>query len=381
MLYALAAGRLADRIDESFVFPVLLNLIIEDIRSSDWRAAGAFALPAQALARRTGPEDAKIFFEELQKLLAAPPSEYHLQPFGNIGKALAERMSAAEARRLLPGVLDEIQRSKDTRRIGALAAIVDGWSAHLTPAQAETLFPTLLSTLTRALNEENGALARSLTAVAATLSEASAQRLLPSMLKLLADDQTGSGDSSAVAAAVGLVTGKVDRAAMAGAVAPMLRVVKIASAGPDQDAAIATLRRVVDAAGGLAPEHLQAIMAEIAWAQTPAVAAVWATALVQVAPRDPPEVFVATVVSALKSPPGAGEATPILLDGLRAAVPAAPGAAAGLHANLEWIARTFPGIDISGQPACPRPPRQGLQCPTVVARPTFAIGQSNVSFQ
>jgi hypothetical protein len=70
-------------------------------------------------------------------------------------------------------------------------------------------------------------------------------------------------------------------------------------------------------------------------------------------------------VELLKYPVAGGQATNVLLEALRAVIPAAPSAEAGLPANLRWIADTYPGIDLKSAPACPPPlPREELACPS-----------------
>jgi hypothetical protein len=67
-------------------------------------------------------------------------------------------------------------------------------------------------------------------------------------------------------------------------------------------------------------------------------------------------------VELLKNPTAGGPATNVLLDALH--VLAAPGAEAGLPANLRWLADTYPAIDLRRAPACPMPLSAGLACPS-----------------
>ena len=67
----------------------------------------------------------------------------------------------------------------------------------------------------------------------------------------------------------------------------------------------------------------------------------------------------------LKYPVAGGQATNVLLEALRVAIPAAPGAEAGLPANLRWIADAYPGFDLKSAPACPTP---------LLGRPSLPVG-------
>ena len=72
------------------------------------------------------------------------------------------------------------------------------------------------------------------------------------------------------------------------------------------------------------------------------------------------------ILVALKYPSASRPSTDVLLDALQSIVPAAPGRTAGLNANIDWIARTYPAIDIGSPAVCP-PPLNGANhsCPVV----------------
>jgi hypothetical protein len=105
--------------------------------------------------------------------------------------------------------------------------------------------------------------------------------------------------------------------------------------------------------------------AALAWAPTTAVAVAAAGAAVSLLPRHQVEPAVQTIVELLKYPMAAGDATIVLLEGLKAIAPEAPGKEAGLDANLDWIARVYPLIDLEAPPACPAPRWPGLGCPAL----------------
>jgi hypothetical protein len=77
--------------------------------------------------------------------------------------------------------------------------------------------------------------------------------------------------------------------------------------------------------------------------------------------HEPADRRVNAIVEALKYPTTASQTTRVLLKALQAA--GAPGPDASLDANLSWVARTYPTIDLDAAPSCPPPPRAGLVCP------------------
>jgi hypothetical protein len=104
----------------------------------------------------------------------------------------------------------------------------------------------------------------------------------------------------------------------------------------------------------------------LAWSPHEPAAVASAEVLTAVMPRDRPEEYVRTIAEALKYPTSGGQATEALLKAIEDARLGAPGAAAGLESNLDWIARTYQSIDLIAPPACPPPPKPELTCPATV---------------
>ena len=299
---------------------------------------------------------------------------------GLTGRALGRRLDVSEAHKAIPEILTAIERSADAAdakkaspeleaararsvdiaRVSALASVLEGLSEHLTQDQAQKLFPLLMATVTTTVNsKEVTRLAAAAAAVAGKLSTESAQLALPSVINVLENSGTSINQMSAVGDLVNVFVGKVGAARLAATIRPLFRVIR----ATQTTAQLPTLKKVVDASGGLSAEDVRYLRAELAWAPSPAMAAVWGEVLVQLAPRDPVHAYVATLVEALKSPPSAGAATAVILDGLHSAVASAPGASAGLAATIAWIPTAFPDVDLAAAPECPAPPREGLACP------------------
>jgi hypothetical protein len=123
-------------------------------------------------------------------------------------------------------------------------------------------------------------------------------------------------------------------------------------------------------AGELTVEQTQPSIATLrtvlAWTPAAKDAAAWAAAFAALLPKDGQHT-IAEIVEVLKYPSVAGPATGVLLEALRVVDPAAPGADAGLPANLEWLRESHPSINHDALPTCPTPPpeMQDIACPAI----------------
>jgi hypothetical protein len=117
--------------------------------------------------------------------------------------------------------------------------------------------------------------------------------------------------------------------------------------------------------------HLQTAFG---WSATAEESAEWAKVIVTLLRRREERNYISAIVELLKYPVAGGQATNALLVALRLAIPAAPGAEAGLRANLRWIGDTYPGIDPQ-EPSClPATPRGRSGLPVgAVRRACFVI--------
>ena len=144
------------------------------------------------------------------------------------------------------------------------------------------------------------------------------------------------------------------------ALGPVLDAIR-QSTEPNQVDALA--QAVQTLAPKLAPEQVNEVIeilrSKLAAADEPGVATAFAHAIAFTQPIDPaePQSYVASIVELLKWPttaePGATEA---LFEVLHDRVPGAPGREAGLDATVQWVATTFPEIDLD---SAPTPPASG----------------------
>ena len=79
----------------------------------------------------------------------------------------------------------------------------------------------------------------------------------------------------------------------------------------------------------------------------------FAHAIAETLPGEPATSYVAAIIELLKWPTTAGPATDELLEVLHERVPGAPGKEARLAATIQWVATTFPEIDLDSPPTPP----------------------------
>ena len=134
------------------------------------------------------------------------------------------------------------------------------------------------------------------------------------------------------------------------------------------------LQALAQALTALAPKLAEAkarqvseqAQASLAWAASEEEASDWARALIALLDRAGEPERTQKLVASVAYPAAGGEATDILLDGIRVSTPEPTAKKAGRNAALEWLATKYP--DVLSPPACPNPPQDfeasGLQCPS-----------------
>ncbi len=356
---SLAAVRLADRIDSDHAW-VQLSWIVLDLGTQATSRSVMLAPAAQKFADKQMPKDIDDLLSSVLIQVRTTANADNLWALGVTGKSLGPRLPASDARRVATELLAEAQRPGDPARVSALVSVLHGVQVHVTAEEAEALLPMLLAACVKSYDTKQVTeLAGAAEAMAGRLSAAAAERQFPAVLQILENPGTTIGQLEAIAGVVNAFVGRVEPSHLRRAVRPLFRVLG-ATRTTDH---VTTLKRVVDASGGLSRDDYAHLHAQIAWAPDPVLSALWAEALVQLAPRAPVQEYVMNLISELKSPSTAAAATTVPLDGLQSAVPEAPGAPAGLPANLSWISTKYPAIDLNRAPVCPPPLREGLACP------------------
>jgi hypothetical protein len=117
---------------------------------------------------------------------------------------------------------------------------------------------------------------------------------------------------------------------------------------------------LTDAQANLAVDTVRPVLA---WSSDTLGANAAARALVALLSRQPDKDRVRALVELMKYPTAGGEATDIFLNGLPEAAPRAREKPTGFHANLEWIERTYPDVELEAPPACPHPFAPAQTCP------------------
>jgi hypothetical protein len=82
----------------------------------------------------------------------------------------------------------------------------------------------------------------------------------------------------------------------------------------------------------------------------------WALAIADLLPQDPEERYMEGLVEILKYPTAAGAAADALIERVRKQDATAPGAPAGIQANVAWVTNKFPSVEIVTPPERPQKP-------------------------
>jgi hypothetical protein len=299
---------------------------------------GAAANALARLADRLTNDDAASAFATVVTSTRQSYQGSQLQALGNAAKTLAPRLRPDDCVRLLEHLQKTIDASLRVHA-QALALQLDAVVGGLPEVQVATAFAEMVNKVTTIdAIDRLYAYAPALQTLAARLSAGQApealRRVIAGMRAEGGDQRPTGGSMALILERLGVLAGAVQ------SLAPKL-------SDGDREKALDETR------------------AALAWAPTTAVSVSAAAAAVSLLPRNQVERSVQTIVELLKYPMAAGDATAVLLDGLKAIAPEAPGNEAGLEANLNWIARTFPGIDLEAPPACPASRWPGLSCPTL----------------
>lgn len=328
--------------------------------------AAALALASAPLADRIPADKVMNMLDLVMDQIRNSTDASRLSGLRAIAQHLAARLGPAETRTFAAAILTDLQRDKDLHRVAAFGAALDGAADRVTSQQADALLPLIVAAVLRTdiltLESWAGVGAK----LAVRMSPAAAASQFPRVVAAIQEAGT-IPQYDALTAAADVMAEKVSPALAATAYLPLLSVL-------DQTASMANFpafERIARRKGGLSAVEQDQIRSRLAWATTPGGARVWAEAIVRLLPRADGTVFVTTLVDALKFPTSAGDATNVLLDGIRSHNDGAPGAAAGLAANLAWIGTTYPAIDLSVPPACQGPPNTEFVCPA----PPLAAGR------
>jgi len=79
-------------------------------------------------------------------------------------------------------------------------------------------------------------------------------------------------------------------------------------------------------------------------------------AIADLLPQDPEERYMEGLVEILKYPTAAGAAADALIERVRKQDATAPGAPAGIQANVAWVTNKFPSVEIVTPPERPQKP-------------------------
>jgi hypothetical protein len=319
---------------------------------------------AGGLAGRLTPAHAGSLFDRVVSSMKTTTDEDQLAALGQVARILSASISAEYARRSFQDVIKATNESTaNVDRQGSLAHALAGLAAHVEPEQKRQALHAIMAAIeqtTYAADVERLALLGS--SVSATLTPEQAK----DEVVFVQTVQSRVTDRDQVAAAGRISLALAERMPVDQTGGIVSRAVRAAGTTLDTDENnAAKLSAAFENATRRWPADRieQLILSLIAWSATSEHAVFWARTLVARASRTPAESSVRTIVEALKFPTTGGAATAELLKGLRAVSPSAPGEQMDLAANLAWVARSHPAIDLDSPPVCPAPPAHDLLCP------------------
>jgi hypothetical protein len=114
--------------------------------------------------------------------------------------------------------------------------------------------------------------------------------------------------------------------------------------------------RSIRLGSALNPGLLDLAQSGLAWSQRTEEAVFWAEALAGSVAAGSDAAALRPLADALRYPMAGGAPTDVLLAALKARDPRAPGAEAGLRANLDWLQRDHPDAQPFAPVTCPPPP-------------------------
>jgi hypothetical protein len=283
-------------------------------------------------------------------------------------RALVGKLTDLQAQQTLNAVLQAMRGTTDAGALKSLTEAVQALPGKLTHAQTQQALDAVLRQMQRTADEDAlRRLAQAVQALAGKLIDSSqAQQALEAVMQAM-QRTTDATALQRLAQAVQAVAGKLTEAQAQQALDAVLQAMRGTTDADTHlglaQAAQAVAGKLTDAQAPqvLATSHLQSAFG---WSATSEESAAWAEAIVTLLRRSGESNFVSAIVELLKYPIAAGPATDVLLNGLSLAASTAPGAEAGLPANLRWLADNYPAIDLRGAPACPTPLWAGPGCPS-----------------
>jgi hypothetical protein len=312
------------------------------------------------------PAEAQRTLDAVLQAMRGGSDANALQRLAQAVQGLAGELTDAQAQQALGALLQAMRRTTDEFALQRLAQAVQALAAKLTDAQLDAVLLAMRGT-TDAKALLGPSLALAVKAVAGKLTDAHAQQALDAVPLAMRGATEVDAFWSLVQAAQSL-GGKVTDASHAQRALDAILQAMRGTTGAGMGLALAQAAqslagKLTDAQAQqvLATSHLQSAFG---WSATTEESAEWAKVIVTLLRRPEERNYISAIVELLKYPVAGGQATNVLLEALRRAIPAAPGAEAGLRANLRWIADTYPGIDLKSAPACPPPLRDGLACPS-----------------
>jgi len=300
-----------------------------------------------------------LFASVLSAIKSAQTIE--IEPLGACGAALARRLQESDGKEFSKLVIKQLVESSYgvAEQQEGLARIAAALGVQVVPDQAPALLSALLEALSKLRFGPVNERGKAATALIAVVPPASAESVLKKVEEFIVkSDLVSSKD--------------VNQAIVQIADALVLRL------SPDQSKA--ALVRVLDRQWHMRVSKERDELGEIAavlstrinpdlWDNSLALArwelstsgsdgesTAWALAIADLLPQDPEERYMEGLVEILKYPTAAGAAADALIERVRKQDATAPGAPAGIQANVAWVTNKFPSVEIVTPPERPQKP-------------------------
>ena len=328
----------------------------------DSERRAVLATVALGIAPKLSPSRALPLLDRALAAIGATVSTTVLRRLGPAAAALAHNLKGTERRNETAIVAKMINELTDLDQQEALAQIACILGTEVELDRATELFGVLLTSLLKRGGWQPSERVKALVALSASLSSSAAESAIIRLEYFLkspnSPEQMRRAALEVAQALVSRLSGPQAQMALERMLDSQWKM-RVSEARDDLGQISAKL--VIQIDPKLQGEALSLAEWELSFCGSDEEAIAWATTIGTLLPKDPKDVYFKWIVEVLKYPTVGGRAAGVLMDALHEADVGVPGAAAGLQANLTWIADHFRSVDVVAPPVQPkqpaRPPR------------------------
>ena len=317
------------------------------------------SLNCVALAPHLSSESINPLFASVLRAIKSRPPISGMEELGAFGAVLARMLKESDAREFSRLVIEQLVGSQPTQEPEALAPIAAALGVQVVPDEVPELLSALLGRLFRNFFGSVSEQGKAATALISVLPSARAESVLKKVEEFVITSG-GSSNKDLNQAIVRVADALVLRLSPNQAQAALVRVLdrqwhmRVSEARDElgQIAAVLSTRIKSD----LRDNSLALARWELSTSGSDRESTAWALAIADLLPQDPEERYTEGFVEILKYPTAAGAVADALIERIRKRDATAPGAPAGIQANVAWIAKKFPSVDLATPPKRPEKP-------------------------